>query len=218
VLRESLQASSAAVAATTGAHEQWETAEPLAQRWTHHNAEAASSGTESSGTLARLVRPWSAGSQSTSSRDADLPHVEPIIRARVGERLQLACLLEASTPNTTEDCVTESSTEADRELEQRFHKHWFEEMRIIGQFNCGFILATYGSDLFIIDQHAADEKYIYESLARALRPRTQSMLQPLSIPASASEELTLWEQRENLAALGFELEFRWSAPCCVPVE
>jgi DNA mismatch repair protein PMS2 len=253
--RESLQASSAAVAATTGAHEQWETAEPLAQRWTHHNAEAASSGTESSGTIHRsadtilsgvsgvnshehdrvvarasgasmerwlavhvVIDPfqWTSSANISRSsgcaRDADLPHVEPIIRARVGERLQLACLLEASTPNTTEDCVTESSTEADRELEQRFHKHWFEEMRIIGQFNCGFILATYGSDLFIIDQHAADEKYIYESLARALRPRTQSMLQPLSIPASASEELTLWEQRENLAALGFELEFRWSAP------
>lgn len=40
-------------------------------------------------------------------------------------------------------------------------------MRIIGQFNLGFIIAelnnptTSTSDLFIFDQHACDEKYRY---------------------------------------------------------
>jgi DNA mismatch repair protein PMS2 len=37
-------------------------------------------------------------------------------------------------------------------------------MEILGQFNLGFIVTRLGSDLFIIDQHATDEKYNFEML------------------------------------------------------
>ena len=37
-------------------------------------------------------------------------------------------------------------------------------MRIIGQFNLGFIIAELKGDLYIIDQHASDEKYRSEKL------------------------------------------------------
>lgn len=39
-------------------------------------------------------------------------------------------------------------------------------MEILGQFNLGFIVTRLGSDLFIIDQHATDEKYNFEMLQR----------------------------------------------------
>ena len=32
-------------------------------------------------------------------------------------------------------------------------------MRILGQFNLGFVIAELDGDLFILDQHACDEKY-----------------------------------------------------------
>lgn len=32
-------------------------------------------------------------------------------------------------------------------------------MRVIGQFNQGFIISLFNQDLFVIDQHASDEKY-----------------------------------------------------------
>lgn len=32
-------------------------------------------------------------------------------------------------------------------------------MRVIGQFNLGFIIAEVDGDLYILDQHACDEKY-----------------------------------------------------------
>jgi DNA mismatch repair protein PMS2 len=32
-------------------------------------------------------------------------------------------------------------------------------MQIIGQFNLGFMIARYKGDIFILDQHACDEKY-----------------------------------------------------------
>jgi len=34
-------------------------------------------------------------------------------------------------------------------------------MRILGQFNLGFVIAELDGDLFILDQHACDEKYRY---------------------------------------------------------
>lgn len=42
----------------------------------------------------------------------------------------------------------------------------FEKMEIIGQFNLGFIIALYDGTLYIIDQHAADEKFRYETLKK----------------------------------------------------
>ncbi len=32
-------------------------------------------------------------------------------------------------------------------------------MQILGQFNLGFIIARLNDDLYILDQHACDEKY-----------------------------------------------------------
>lgn len=45
-----------------------------------------------------------------------------------------------------------------------YSKEMFAKMEVIGQFNLGFIIAKLNSDLFIIDQHATDEKYNFEML------------------------------------------------------
>lgn len=43
-------------------------------------------------------------------------------------------------------------------------KDMFKEMEIIGQFNLGFIITKLNADIFMIDQHATDEKYNFEML------------------------------------------------------
>ena len=47
----------------------------------------------------------------------------------------------------------EGDVAANRELERVFRKDDFSRMRVVGQFNLGFILAALGDDLFIVDQH-----------------------------------------------------------------
>ena len=49
-------------------------------------------------------------------------------------------------------------------------------MEILGQFNHGFIIARLNSDLFIIDQHATDEKYNFEMLQRHTIIKRQTLL------------------------------------------
>jgi len=50
-------------------------------------------------------------------------------------------------------------------------------MKIIGQFNLGFIIVQLGSDLFIVDQHASDEKYNFETLKHTTVIKSQTMIQ-----------------------------------------
>ena len=65
-------------------------------------------------------------------------------------------------------------------------------MQVIGQFNLGFILARLGNNLFIIDQHAADEKYNFERLQQITRLNKQPLLQPLTLDLTPAEKMTLW--------------------------
>ncbi|CAI5532442.1 unnamed protein product [Closterium sp. Naga37s-1] len=65
---------------------------------------------------------------------------------------------------------------AARELERRFDKHDFASMAVIGQFNLGFIIGRLGSDLFIVDQHASDEKFNFERLMQCTVLNRQPLL------------------------------------------
>jgi len=52
---------------------------------------------------------------------------------------------------STHDCITEG------QHEKILPKVAFNDMRVLGQFNLGFILCEYGGSVFIVDQHASDE-------------------------------------------------------------
>lgn len=54
----------------------------------------------------------------------------------------------------------------EEELQKELSKDMFSKMKIIGQFNLGFIITKLQDDLFIIDQHASDEKYNFETLQK----------------------------------------------------
>jgi DNA mismatch repair protein PMS2 len=52
-----------------------------------------------------------------------------------------------------------------------FSKNEFNKLKVIGQFNKGFIISLLeeSGDLFIIDQHAADEKFNFETLSKTTK-------------------------------------------------
>ena len=62
-------------------------------------------------------------------------------------------------------------------------------MEIIGQFNNAFILTRLGEHCFIVDQHAADEKYNFEIFQRTAKMRSQRLLAPKSLHFGAVQEL-----------------------------
>ncbi len=76
--------------------------------------------------------------------------------------------------------------EATSGLEMRvIGKEDFLRMRVLGQFNLGFIIAELRGDLYILDQHACDEKFRFEALQESLRSPSRPR-SPCPIPPNQS--------------------------------
>lgn len=69
-----------------------------------------------------------------------------------------------------------SNKSAEQELQKHISKEDFAKMDIIGQFNHGFIITKFENDLFVIDQHATDEKYNFEQLQANTVMETQVLV------------------------------------------
>ena len=80
----------------------------------------------------------------------------------------------------------------------------FLRMRVLGQFNLGFIItALNDSDLFIIDQHAADEKHRYEQLVRTSSVQQQPLITPLPLHLSPAQVELIHAHLPTFTSHGF---------------
>jgi DNA mismatch repair protein PMS2 len=99
----------------------------------------------------------------------------------------------------------------------------FPRMRVIGQFNLGFIIAELDGDIYILDQHACDEKFRFEGLQKSTTIHQQPLLIPKVVETSAAEEIAIIENLPCFEANGFKLKIDEEAPpgkkvklCAVP--
>ncbi|RAS76831.1 DNA mismatch repair endonuclease MutL [Priestia endophytica] len=79
----------------------------------------------------------------------------------------------------------------------------------IGQMHGTYILAQNENGLYIIDQHAAQERIKYEYFRDKLgevEPEVQEMLVPITLEYSANEAIVVEEHREALASVGVFIE------------
>lgn len=86
---------------------------------------------------------------------------------------------------------------------------YFSSLSIIGQFHSEYILCQSGSELVIIDQHAASERVAYELLKKQCQAgiiESQRLLFPETVELSFSEVAVANRFNQDLAGLGFELE------------
>nr|KAJ3418586.1 ATP-binding mismatch repair protein [Polyrhizophydium stewartii] len=82
----------------------------------------------------------------------------------------------------------------------------FAAMDIIGQFNLGFIIALRDNMLFIVDQHASDEKYRYETLQQTAITTFQPLVKPLDLVLTPKQENLVAQRRDALRERGFHVE------------
>ena len=84
----------------------------------------------------------------------------------------------------------------------------FESFDIIGNFNRSFImLKIKKGKVFIVDQHAADERVNLELLERNFSPDVQTLLQPTKCPIELHLEELAMEYRKEIEKLyGFKYE------------
>ncbi|KAJ7977551.1 DNA mismatch repair protein [Quillaja saponaria] len=130
---------------------------------------------------------------------------------RVNKRAYTAATLELSQPEN-EERKARALAAATTELERLFKKEDFGRMKVIGQFNLGFIIGKLDQDLFIVDQHAADEKYNFERLSESTILNQQPLLRPLRLELSPEEEVVASMHMDLIRKNGFSLEEDLQAP------
>ncbi len=83
------------------------------------------------------------------------------------------------------------------------------DYKIIGQYAGSYILMEYEDALWLVDQHAAEERIIYAKLKKQYannNPSSQLLAFPLSLELSALEVDIIMDNIETLARLGFTIE------------
>eukprot|EP00090_Calanus_glacialis_P021334 TRINITY_DN32913_c0_g1_i1.p1 TRINITY_DN32913_c0_g1~~TRINITY_DN32913_c0_g1_i1.p1 ORF type:complete len:926 (-),score=337.38 TRINITY_DN32913_c0_g1_i1:128-2905(-) len=107
---------------------------------------------------------------------------------------------------------TSDNKNAEAELQKQIQKTDFAEMEIFGQFNLGFLITGLKSDLFIIDQHATDEKYNFETLQKTTVIKSQKMVVPQKLELTSVNESILIDNLPVFEKNGFHFKIDENAP------
>lgn len=85
----------------------------------------------------------------------------------------------------------------------------FPKLRVIGQFSKMYILAEYQTDLYIVDQHAAHEKILFEKYFKDIEEGTivvQQLLVPTILDLSLEDYAYYEENNKVFSGAGFVIE------------
>lgn len=120
---------------------------------------------------------WKTNGRTLSLKSIDLTHprqmdVDPAADADMVVPTAPPTILKNASVKNTDD--NEKATKA---LSRVISKPDFARMQVLGQFNLGFMITCLDDqDLYIIDQHASDEKYNFETLQRTTQIKGQRLL------------------------------------------
>lgn len=114
------------------------------------------------------------------------------------------------TEKTAKKTISKDSFHQQSFLEQpMLSEQARKQHKLIGQLFDTYWLVQYGESFYIIDQHAAHEKVLYERIVRELESRTihsQYLSPPIVLSLSMEEEELMLAQKQVFEKFGFELE------------
>jgi len=146
-------------------------------------------------------------------RNSDLPesHEKPgINRLNENESLENEALKQVTLADELGSDFLKKDTKA------RYH--------MIGQLFSTYWLFEFEDKLFIVDQHAAHEKVLYEKTMHSLQNKThtsQTVSPPIILSLSMKEEETLKKYQLEFEKLGYNIEYfggKEYAVCAVPAD
>ncbi len=168
-----------------------------------------------------VSRPMGTGSVSSAAQEKLLDTIKSMPpEDMMEERIQKEPLSEQSKKETEKELAKEAYVLREEETygakpEGSYEQGSFlkeEEMakqKIIGQLFDTYWLVEYNDRLFIVDQHAAHEKVMYEKLKKQFEKKeftSQAISPPIVITLSMREADVLERFKEQFTKLGFEIE------------
>lgn len=168
-----------------------------------------------------VSRPMGTGSVSSAAQEKLLDTIKSMPpEDMMEERIQKETLPEQSKKEMEKELAKEAYVLREEETygakpEGSYEQGSFlkeEEMakqKIIGQLFDTYWLVEYNDRLFIVDQHAAHEKVMYEKLKKQFEKKeftSQAISPPIVITLSMREAEVLERFKEQFTKLGFEIE------------
>ncbi len=116
---------------------------------------------------------------------------------------------QAEIPDKTDKNAKTEVPKAQTAGEKPARKPFFTNYRIVGQIFATYWIVEQNDTMYMIDQHAAHERALYEDLIKKFKTdsiSSQQLLQPIAVNLSESEKLIVEENMELLESFGFEIE------------
>lgn len=90
-------------------------------------------------------------------------------------------------------------------------KDFWQHLHIVGQVHQTYLIVQSPTAMYLIDQHAAHERIMFERLMHQRKSRTlqrQPFLFPIEVTLTAPEAEHVWAQKTNIETLGMKLDRR----------
>ena len=113
------------------------------------------------------------------------------------------------TPSPTQEVLKTEEKQLNLFEEKLLTKEAIVEHKIIGQVFDTYWLVEFNEQLYIIDQHAAHERVLYEKTLHGMKDRdytSQYLSPPIILNLSMQEEEVLKEHMDTFTSIGFEIE------------
>ena len=134
-------------------------------------------------------------------------------RKRMQERKRKLRGARARNGFDEEDDGTNDITDKMGKTKVTLAKGNFGEMTILGQFNLGFILAKDPKNqLWILDQHACDERFNFERLMTETVMHNQTLIAPMPLELDPSEESCVLDNMQIFEKNGFKFKYDETKP------
>jgi DNA mismatch repair protein MutL len=92
---------------------------------------------------------------------------------------------------------------------QIIHRSGVPMLRVLGQVGASYIVAEGPDGMYLIDQHAAHERVMYEKFQAQMRAQgvdRQPLLDPILIELNPEESAIVEKSRDELTQIGFDVE------------
>lgn len=145
------------------------------------------------------------------SSSAEVSQKDGIFRPEVqSERIQESARQAAQDEQTVSVPASEEKPKQLDLFEENFLKREIKaEYKLIGQVFDTYWLVEFHDSLYIIDQHAAHERVLYERTLRSMKTReftSQYLSPPIILTLSMQEAQLLNENIDRFTRIGFEIE------------